>query len=133
MLVKYTDENNDFFKKGSTYLALEVFIDFNKNIIYGIQNPQNNRVVIAGKAEKFEMIDSSIPSSWGIKVDNEKLFLGPKRWLDDNLWNDSFWEDYYGVNGNIPTEEAVRVFKEELEIMKREAGLLDEDKQEEDW
>ena len=133
MLVTPLNNVDTLLIKGTKYLVLDISVTKGNKINYGIQDPEDSETVISVDSENFEIIDSSIPWNWSIEVNNGKVFLGPKRWLDDNLWNDSFWEDYYGVNGNIPTEEAVRVFKEELEIMKREAGLLDEDKQEEDW
>lgn len=111
--------NKDFgFEVGKKYLVIQVFmINLEEGFSFVLDN--GDATPLIANHIQFKIIDNKIPSNWIIQFENEKLFLGPKTWLDKSLWRDSFWEDYHSCE--IP--EAEKCFQEEVALMIAESGF----------
>ena len=73
--------------------------------------------------DKFKIIDPTLPSNWifDVSPDAKYLNLAPARWLDDSLWQYSFWESYWDGDAEEQAK-ARKVFKEEYDKMLAECG-----------
>lgn len=65
------------------------------------------------RANEFEVVSGKIPPNWEMVRNGENYFtFGPERWIKDEYWQDSFWEDW--DNGS---DAAIECYKEELKII----------------
>ena len=99
---------------GKEYLVLEILF------IEG--EPEYRTICDDGRpfsfsASQFDITDSAIPTNWlAVKTEYGQLWLSPKRWADNSLWQYSFWEDYFSDDD----VKAKQVFEEEVAKMMKE-------------
>jgi hypothetical protein len=109
-------EDNDVITVGREYMVLQVSCNRYEKEDLDVQYTivgNNSSTPLSFRAKDFEIVDNRIPSSWGMKyTKNHQLWIGPIRWMDESLWQDSFWEDYWADD-----EKAKKVFEEEVTIM----------------
>jgi hypothetical protein len=111
-----TPEDKDFLTIGKEYLVLEVLMI--ENVVKYRINRDDGGTPVAFKAEQFDITDNKIPSSWIIDyTENNQLWIAPQRWLDDSLWQYSFWEDLLSDTSS----EAEKVYQEEVQKMLEES------------
>lgn len=97
---------------GGDYLVLEVTCSPKVEqgpIMFRILDEENDPTM--WPSDCFELVDGRIPSSWVVGFwDTGAVVLGPKRWQSPE-----FWEEYFDA---LPGAEAVRIFQEELGIIR---------------
>lgn len=63
----------------------------------------------------FQVTSSKIPSNWVIKFEEEYIKLSPEKWINNDLWQYSFWESYF--DDGEEELKAIKVFEEEKKII----------------
>jgi hypothetical protein len=98
------------------YLVLEIYFNDNDEVSYRIICDDSPTPTLIS-AKKFTILDNRLPSTWRAKYENEMFRIGPNKWLDDSLWQYSFWEEYCSDDD----DNARYVFEEEVAIMEKES------------
>lgn len=96
MIVRYIDKNSDRFKFGSLLFVYAIDIchyTSGPEVHYYVTNPKLEYVTLVPEpvgAEKFEMIDDSIPNEWGVRafagLRNPSTMIGFPEMLQKNLY-----------------------------------------------
>lgn len=69
----------------------------------------------------FKLVSGVIPQNWEIAMrESRRYTLGPRKWIDNELWIDSFWEDW---DNSLP--DALKCYEEELAIIESTEDLAD--------
>ncbi|MBN8828208.1 MAG: hypothetical protein J0H68_05830 [Sphingobacteriia bacterium] len=108
--------DNCWITLGKEYLVISMDASINGPIRFMIIANYGSRVVF--DSSLFKATCPKIPSNWICKFNDEYILMGPEKWLDNSLWEYSFWESY----DSLTCPEAEKVFKEELEKMIAEVG-----------
>ena len=96
---------------GYHYNVIELFIR-KTGISYRINTDNDGltscSVIVLGK--DFEIVSSNIPENW--ILDKALATLSPQRWKDIDLWEESFWQDYFE---NTP--KAISCYRDEIKTI----------------
>ena len=98
------------------YLVLEIFMI--KGVLEYRIIPDDQGTPISSDADQFTISDNRVYSNWVTDFDKKRneFWISPARWMDNNLWQYSFWEDLCGDED----EKAKQVFEEEVAKMMKE-------------
>ncbi|MBN8828213.1 MAG: hypothetical protein J0H68_05855 [Sphingobacteriia bacterium] len=109
--------DNNWISLHKVYLVLSLEVTSKGEIRFIIMT-NNGRTPGVLSSVLFRTTCPKIPSNWVCKYEDSYLVMGPEKWMDDSLWEYSFWESYH----SLTCPEAEKVFKEELEKMIAEVG-----------
>jgi hypothetical protein len=123
-LMKYVPgPTNGFLTIGNHYNVLEIC--FYEEIMYRLLSDHGGSYGTPGlaRAQDFQIVSNRAPFNWGMcNVCDDVFKIVPKKWGQNELWVDSFWEEYC----NESTPRTLHSFKQELiTIIKTDKEYID--------
>jgi len=124
---KYHDGESDSCETiGKSYQVLEIYTE-EKEVHYRIIPDDAADDELSGgittpiliRAKDYDVVSGKIPANWVVKkISPTSHEFGPEKWLNNDYWKYSFWEDFCD---SVPA--ALECYKEELKIIQATDSL----------